>query len=481
MVLLQYPEYILALQALISNDRALIISLPRKFDALNITDVDNLYLEVWGIAPEGIVESVKTSIDPKEPIIKLSAKSLENIVKKWIELYRNYGKYWKPALILQISAYSGKQNVIVHLFGASIVYDPEIFVDKLPRVEIHKIELDNFLIKNVIPINNRSRQTTSLTPCINMLTQNKTVFTADQQIQSQSGLPPICRPGNCDCCDPNVGLYVKYAIIGKIFDSSDSNVPEYLRDKIPIVIAYRDPSSTSGGTSIWYEIQSVDKVRFRITFLDINLQITLFANPSGELIPGQLGYAVPTYPGKVVFGYWYGSYKLYEVIGYTCCLVRGCSDSYYQYCEPNGAHGLMMVVTYIQPDAMVSEPLSLSDFPIDIDYFKQKKPYTSMWLNLNSITSLDRDPYDIRLNMVNIAMAAALAKAGVPWYADVLLSVAVDNMPIAAEFLIGGGIQETLRISNGANSRYIDIFYQDAIYAQTMTRETFKWIFIYVR
>ncbi|MEM2201157.1 MAG: hypothetical protein QW552_05560 [Ignisphaera sp.] len=132
----------------------------------------------------------------------------------------------------------------------------------------------------------------------------------------------------------------------------------------------------------------------------------------------------------------------------------------------NRAHSLMMVVTYIQPDAMALELLLLSDFPTNIYYFKQKN-LTSTWLNPNSIISLDRDPYDIRLNIVNIAMAVALAKAGIPWYTDVLLSIAVDNMPIAAEFIIGGGIQETLRISNSANSRYIDIFYQEAIYTQT--------------
>ncbi|MEM2627783.1 MAG: hypothetical protein QW775_05995, partial [Ignisphaera sp.] len=59
----------------------------------------------------------------------------------------------------------------------------------------------------------------------------------------------------------------------------------------------------------------------------------------------------------------------------------------------NRAHSLMMVVTYIQPDAMALELLLLSDFPTNIYYFKQKN-LTSTWLNPNSIISLDRDPYD---------------------------------------------------------------------------------------
>gem|GEM_PF-4429043 len=35
--------------------------------------------------------------------------------------------------MFQISAYNGEQNVVVYLFGASIIYDPEIFVNKLLR------------------------------------------------------------------------------------------------------------------------------------------------------------------------------------------------------------------------------------------------------------------------------------------------------------------------------------------------------------
>ncbi|MEM4789192.1 MAG: hypothetical protein QXV06_05310 [Ignisphaera sp.] len=69
----------------------MIISLPKKFDALNITNVDNYYLEV-GCSTEGVIEIVKMNIDLRELVIKLSAKDLDNVLKKWLEHYRNYGK-----------------------------------------------------------------------------------------------------------------------------------------------------------------------------------------------------------------------------------------------------------------------------------------------------------------------------------------------------------------------------------------------------
>ncbi|MEM1526420.1 MAG: hypothetical protein QW775_06000 [Ignisphaera sp.] len=45
-----------------------------------------------GCSTEGVIEIVKMNINPREQVIKLSAKDLNNVVKKWLEHYRNYGK-----------------------------------------------------------------------------------------------------------------------------------------------------------------------------------------------------------------------------------------------------------------------------------------------------------------------------------------------------------------------------------------------------
>ncbi len=476
-----HPEYVTALGTVISGERALVISLPRDFRSLNLSSVDSYYVEVWAVTPDAVVEVYRGFLDPGRPILKLAYGDLKDVVERWLEHYRAHGEYWRPALLIQVSAYSRERGATANLFGASVVYDPRLFVDRFPRVEVRKISLGDFTVvksRELRPGHSSSAPTT-----LDAESEVLPTFTT-----TTPALPypyPTCGrpcPADCDCCEPN-SFFSRWSIVETLFDSSNPRLPDYLRDKVPIVVVYRDPSSLQGYFDAAYIIEPLSTLRFRATLLYGTREYPIFGSASGELnLDRRYAYSVATdSPNTIRFAYWTGSYKLYRVQFWDCCTVRRCHSwgCYHEnYCQPGGG-GLLMVVTYVTPIGERSPTLFPWEFPIDVNFIRQRKDYTSVCLVENMEQLLPRDPYEIRLNMVNIAMAAALSKLGVPWQWNALLTAAVENMPVAVEVVYGGGTREELRLTNGGTPRCVDIYLQAAIYPQSLN--TFKWTLIHVR
>ena len=473
--LVLHPEYVIALGAAIRGERALVISLPRDFRSLNLSSLDSYYVELWAVTPDAVVEVYRGFLDPGRPILKLAYKDLKDVVERWLEHYRAHGDYWRPALLIQVSAYSRERGAAANLFGASVVYDPRLFVGRFPGVEVRAVNLGDF---TVVKIRDLSSGRSSSTP---------TTLSAESEVISSyttttPALPhpyPTCGrpcPAERDCCEPN-SFFSRWSIVETLFDSSNPNIPEYLRDKVPIVVVYRGPDSPQGAFDAVYRVEGRSTLRFRVTLLEWTAEYPIFGSASGELnLDGRYAYFVATdYSNTVRFAYWTGSYKLYSVQFWDCCTVRRCSGygCYNErYCQPGGG-GLLMIVTYITPIGELSPALSPSEFPIDINFIRQRKSYTSICLDANRAYVLSRDNYGIRLNVVNIAMAAALSKLGVPWQWNAVLSAAVENMPIAVEVVYGWGAREELWLINGGTPRCADIYPQSP--------NTFKWTLIHVK
>ena len=476
-----HPEYVTALGAAISGEKALVISLPRDFRSLNLSSLDSYYVELWAVTPDAVVEVYRGFLDPGRPILKLAYKDLKDVVERWLEHYRAHGDYWRPALLIQVSAYSREWGVTANLFGASVVYDPRLFVDRFPRVEVRAVNLEDFTIVKTgeLRLGRSSSTPTTLSAEIEMLPTSTTTTPALPYPYPTCGRP--C-PAECDCCEPN-SFFSRWSIVSTLFDSSDPRIPEYLRDKVPIVVVYRDPDSLQGYFGADYAIEPLSTLRFRVTLLYNTREYPIFGSASGELNlnRGYTYFVATDSPNTIRFAYWTGSYKLYSVQFWDCCTVRRCDGwgCYHEnYCQAGGG-GLLMVVTYVTPVGEMSPALSPSEFPIDINFIRQRKAYTSICLAENVEQTLPRDPYEIRLNLVNLAMAATLSKLGVPWQWDVLLAATVENMPVAVELVYGGGAREELRLENGGTPRCADIYLQVAIYPQSPS--TFKWTLIHVK
>ena len=483
LTLVLHPEYAIALGAAISGEGALVISLPRDFKPLNLSSADSYYVEVWAVTPDAVVEVYKGFLDPGRPILKLAYKDLRVVVERWLEHYRAHGDYWRPSLLIQVSAYSRERGATVNLFGASVVYDPRLFVDRFPRVEVRGVGLGDFTV-----IKKRGLKLGRSSPTLNTHGVESGVLPTSTTTTPALPYPyPTCRTLNCDliscdCCEPD-SFFSRWSIVETLFDSSNPSIPEYLRDKVPVVIVYRDPDSPQGAFDAAYIVEGSSTLRFRVTLLGSTGEYPIFGGASGELnLNGRYAYSVATdSPNTVRFAFWQGSYKLYSVWFWDCCTVRRCSGygCYNEnYCQPGGG-GLLMIVTYAAPYGDRSPALSPSEFPVDINLIRQRKPYTSVCLDPNREYQLSRDPYNIRLSLVNLAMAAALSKLGVPWQWNAALAAAVDNMPIAVELVYGWGAREELRLTNGGTPRCTDIYLQVAIYPQGP--DTFKWTLIHVK
>ncbi len=91
-------------------------------------------------------------------MLKLTARDLGGVVAKWIEFYKIHGRHWRPALIVQFSAYDPYNGLSILAFGASITCDPEIFVPPTPRSEIHRLSIKDFPLIKIFKPSNRSSQ-----------------------------------------------------------------------------------------------------------------------------------------------------------------------------------------------------------------------------------------------------------------------------------------------------------------------------------
>jgi len=117
-------------------------------------------------------------------MIKLTIKDLRDIVSKWLEFYRVYGKHWKPSLVIQFSTYDPNNRSSILAFGASIVYDPEIFTSPIANTEVHRLSLREFPLVKRFETRNQNNNGVSFASC-NITLQ---------------GLPPPCAsPYGCRC------------------------------------------------------------------------------------------------------------------------------------------------------------------------------------------------------------------------------------------------------------------------------------------
>jgi len=119
---------------------------------------------------------VKTKVGSGVPMIKLTIKDLRDIVSKWLEFYRVYGKHWKPSLVIQFSTYDPNNRSSILAFGASIVYDPEIFTSPIANTEVHRLSLREFPLVKRFETRNQNNNGVSFASC-NITLQ---------------GLPPLC-------------------------------------------------------------------------------------------------------------------------------------------------------------------------------------------------------------------------------------------------------------------------------------------------
>jgi len=155
LIILTNPLVSAVVYSLIIDKNSIIISLPSPAEVFNrsLSSIRRVsyYVEIWAVAPEGIVEVLKTKAGPDNFMIKLTAREMMKIVSKWLDFYRSNGKFWRPTIIIQFSTYDPDENISILAFGASVTYDPEIFVSPMPRSEIHMLSIDRFpMIKKFV-------------------------------------------------------------------------------------------------------------------------------------------------------------------------------------------------------------------------------------------------------------------------------------------------------------------------------------------
>ena len=468
------PLLIVTLSSLLASENSLIIELPSSSEALNksVNQFD-YYVEIWAVVPEGIVEVMKTRISGSgTPFIKLSFKEMRDVVRTWLEFYKIHGKTWRPSLILQFSTYDSENKTSLLFFGASIVYDPEFFIDPVPRVVKHVLSTKKFPLIERFKTKNQNSSEAQLSSC-------------DISLQ---GLPgPCVSDRDCNCCISDRGFtyFTRLALGEKIFDSSDPSIPSNLRDKVPLAIMYLDPSSSTQYFDLVYTASNVNKWIFRMTILDRRYNKTIWGDASGELTQTSVEGVVSVssmYPVGMI--YWYGSFKLYTAYGYTCCYERLCTGSgdIALTCESNGFSALLMLVSYVI-NGVYKWQYTINEAPINITYFRSRLSFSVQYVPGGSTVTIQRDPYELRINPVEILMAIILARLGVPWYYDALITLAIDYMPIAVEIVRTQGTQETLKLYNGglyATSAYIAKL--QAVYLDpTRSLETFTPLFVDIR
>ncbi len=143
---------------------------------------------------------------------------------------------------------------------------------------------------------------------------------------------------------------------------------------------------------------------------------------------------------------------------------------------------MLMIVTYVSSE-VISDQFTPDEAPLDIAYFRSKLNFTQYYMPEGSYTTIQRDPYELRISPVNIAMAVILAKLNIPWTIDALLSLAAEYMPIAVEIAGSQRMQETLELYNTGG--YPATAYVARIRAVYMDPkkplETFTPIFIDIR
>lgn len=466
------PFFTAYIPSIVSGEPSIVILFPDPVEVFN-RSLDNYtyYAEVWALVPDGIVEVTRAKIGPGVPMLRLTARDLGDVIAKWLEFYRIYGKHWRPSLITQFSAYDPYNRSSILAFGASIIYDPEIFVHPASKSEIHKLSIKNYPLIKVFKQRNTSTSEASLSPC---------------NISLQGPPPPCSSQSDCDCCiaDGDFPYFTRLTLGSKIFDSSDPSIPEALRNKVPLVILYLDPNAQTQYFIATYEAQNINKWIFRMTILDRSTNKTIWGDASGELTSAVNGLVAVSPSQRVGMIYWSGSFKLYTAYGYTCCYERPCSGQggIAITCDPNGFSALLMVVTYVS-SGVEARSFTLDEAPLDIDYFRSKLAFTQYYMSSSNFTPIQRDPYELRINPVNIAMAIILAVLRIPWKADVALSLAVELMPIAVEIVGYWGMQETLKLYNSggypaiANVARIRAVYLDP----TKPLETFTPIFVDIR
>jgi len=438
-LLFSNPFFSIYISSIVSGESSVFIVFPDPVEVFN-RSLDNYtyYAEVWAVVPEDIVEVTRAWVGPGIPMLRITARDLGGVVTEWIEFYRIYGKFWRPALIAQFSAYDPYNGSSILAFGASITYDPEIFVSPTPRSEIHRLSIKSFPLVKIFEARNRSSLGASLSSC-------------DISLQ---GLPPPCSSQyDCNCCIADRGFtyFTKLALGEMIFDSSDPSIPDALRDRVPLAILYLDPNAQTQYFTVAYEAQNVNKWIFRMTIFDRSANKTIWGDASGELT-STVGGAVSAsskYNLRVGMIYWPGSFKLYTAYGYTCCYQRLCTGSgdVAVTCDPNGFSALLMIVTYVG-SSVISDQFTPDEAPLDIAYFRSRLSFAQYYMPAGTYTAIQRNPYELRINPVNIAMAIILAKLNIPWKTDALLSLAAEHMPIAVEIVGLQGMQETLELYN---------------------------------
>ncbi len=221
-----------------------------------------------------------------------------------------------------------------------------------------------------------------------------------------------------------------------------------------------------------------------MTIFDRSTNKTIWGDASGELT-STVGGAVRAFPPyRVGMIYWPGSFKLYTAYGYTCCYQRLCTGQgdIAVTCDPNGFSALLMIVTYVG-SGVIAKQFTLDEAPLDIAYYRSKLSFTQYYMPAGSYTAIQRDPYELRINPVNIAMAIILARLNIPWKTDALLSLAAEYMPIAVEIVGYQGVQETLRLYNtGGYPATAYVARIQAVYMDpTKPPEAFTPLFIDVR
>jgi len=474
LIILTNPLISAVVYSLIIDKNSIIISLPSPVEVFNrsLSSIRRVsyYVEIWAVAPEGIVEVLKTKAGPDNFMIKLTAREMMKIVSKWLDFYRSNGKFWRPAVIIQFSTYDPDENISILAFGASVTYDPEIFVSPMPRSEIHILSIDRFPMIKKFVIERKEGSNFSFSSC-------------DISFQ---GLPNPCKsPGDCNycVCDREFVYFTRLALGEKLFDSSDPSIPSTLKDKVPLLILYLDPNAQAQYFGATYEAKNVKWI-FRMSIFDRSLEKVTWGDASGEFtsIIGS-GTFIDT-SKRIGIMYWPGSFKLYTAYGYTCCYEKLCTGSgdIAITCEPNGFSALLMIVTYVGPKVYEMR-LTPNEAPLDISYFRSKLKFTQYYMPGGSIISIQRDLYELRIIVVNIFMSIILSRLGIPWWLDASLSIAAEKMPIAVEIVGSGGMEETLEIYNsGQNPATVYISKIRAVYRDpTLPQSLYTPLLIDVR
>ncbi len=446
------PAYVFVARSLLSGERALVIALPKAAELLGATGrAAGYYVEVWAVVPEGVVEVYNATVDPDSPIVRLTAKELKRVVGEWLGYYRRHGKHWRPALLLQVSAYSPETDTSVLAFGASVIYDPELFVSPLPRVEVHRVGADRFpVVRRTLNVSSlrvgRSATATAVGReaqglCGLAARPGYLALVAPSSYQtSGSGLPGPCSGSySCDCCSY---YFTRVRLVREIFDSGDPQLPEYLRNVIPLIIMYMDPGALTQGVRAYYDSGGYTRVKFRIGILNWE-RIIIIGEPSGELSGHIRGEVWVDSRNAYSFLTWRGRFKLYDAYGYRCCYAKLCDGSVAVTCEPDGWSSVVTIVTSVEsPSLYPIFGVPASEF-VDIDVFRSKLEFESYWVPAWGVLELGRDSLGFRISILGLIVAVLCQYYGIPWY----LCYAIDALGLVAAIEIEN-VGERLNVYN---------------------------------